>query len=356
MEYYTVPAERYNPANHHHSNLVTSYSDSFPSHAFQEGVPAYPTLPPYYAQGGSQYISYPNTPSYNQQPGHVFCPPPIAGQNLHLEYPSEETTSVQIHAPVPVSPYTSLLPASGTPDSAAQSTPRISAVPSPSESIPHLHHSTLQEKSPLDQYINAPPATFPTPCDLLNELSARDKVGCAMPPSVPTARPQFGAPAMSCDSGKPKLERKPTDKKPENQRKAYFRAVAENVGFTPTNPDSITSHDKKRHYLECLEQYVLWLHEQLRLVGQEPVSLERFPSYRGLDSRSIRTLLVHMQDETRKLNDQIIREEHRFLELQEQVLALQEGSLDPHSLDARRHSIASGAISAAAVSGTGYQA
>jgi hypothetical protein len=56
--------------------------------------------------------------------------------------------------------------------------------------------------------------------------------------------------------------------------------------------DTISSHDKKRYYLECLEQYITYLHEQLRLVGHEPVPLERVSTYRGLTSRSIRVLLV----------------------------------------------------------------
>jgi hypothetical protein len=32
----------------------------------------------------------------------------------------------------------------------------------------------------------------------------------------------------------------------------------------------------------------MYLHEQLNLVGAEPVALERVSSYRGLSSRSIR--------------------------------------------------------------------
>src|SRR5438445_594841 len=32
--------------------------------------------------------------------------------------------------------------------------------------------------------------------------------------------------------------------------------------------DTISSHEKKRHYLECIEQYILYLHEQFDLVGQ----------------------------------------------------------------------------------------
>jgi hypothetical protein len=58
--------------------------------------------------------------------------------------------------------------------------------------------------------------------------------------------------------------------------------------------DTITSHDKKRNYLESLEQYVLWLHEQIHFVGHSPLRLERVDDYRGLCSRSIRVrVLLH---------------------------------------------------------------
>ena len=55
-----------------------------------------------------------------------------------------------------------------------------------------------------------------------------------------------------------------------------------------SSSDTITSHDKKRSYLECLEEYVQWLHEQIRLIGYEPVPLERISSYRGLRNSSLR--------------------------------------------------------------------
>ena len=69
----------------------------------------------------------------------------------------------------------------------------------------------------------------------------------------------------------------------------------------------------------------MYLHEQLRLVGTEPVLLERVSTYRGLSSRSIRvclfffnpsspsplcqTLLVHMENSVRKLHQQTLAEE-----------------------------------------------
>ena len=53
--------------------------------------------------------------------------------------------------------------------------------------------------------------------------------------------------------------------------------------------DGISSHEKKRHYLECLEQYVIFLHHQLLLVGLQPIPLERSTSNsRGMTSKSIR--------------------------------------------------------------------
>ncbi|KAL1739868.1 hypothetical protein HDZ31DRAFT_68503, partial [Schizophyllum fasciatum] len=69
-----------------------------------------------------------------------------------------------------------------------------------------------------------------------------------------------------------------------------------------TYGESLSSHEKKRYYLESLEQYVIYLHEQLKLVGTDPVPLERVSTYRGLSSRSIRTLLVHMRNGVGKLS------------------------------------------------------
>ena len=40
------------------------------------------------------------------------------------------------------------------------------------------------------------------------------------------------------------------------------------------------------------------MHEQLRLVGHEPVALERVSTYRGLTSRSIRVYLVPVEAAT----------------------------------------------------------
>jgi hypothetical protein len=165
-----------------------------------------------------------------------------------------------------------------------------------------------QQPSLLDGY---PQLMFPTPSELLNDLAAQDDAAIS------------------------------TDNKHESQRKARQRALAESVGFTPTDPDTISSHEKKRLYLECLEQYIMYMHDQLRLVGTEPIALERVSTYRGLSSRSIRTLLVHMEDNVRKLHLQTLAEEQVFLDLRNQAIAVQDASdAGIAGQEFRRHSVA----------------
>ena len=68
--------------------------------------------------------------------------------------------------------------------------------------------------------------------------------------------------------------------------------VGEFIELSPADDfpcrDSITSHDKKRCYLECLEEYVLWLHNLVQKSGQTPTRLERVESYQGLANNSLR--------------------------------------------------------------------
>ncbi|KIM85262.1 hypothetical protein PILCRDRAFT_817261 [Piloderma croceum F 1598] len=189
---------------------------------------------------------------------------------------------------------------------------------------PQAHHNTDGQNTPktnfpqqpslLDDY---PQLMFPTPSELLHDLAAHDD-----------------AVAQNREENDPETRH-------ESQRKARQRALAESIGFTPTDPDTISSHEKKRHYLECLEHYIMYLHDQLRLVGTEPVMLERVSTYRGLSSRSIRTLLVHMENNVRKLHQQTLAEEQVFLDLRSQVMAIQEAQdATTAAQEFRRHSVA----------------
>ncbi|KAH9937122.1 uncharacterized protein B0H18DRAFT_1150644 [Fomitopsis serialis] len=232
----------------------------------------------------------------------------------------------------------------GSPTSSRPDVPSGPAPDSPSTAAPA---PVTAEQSPLEYYGNATQVMFPTPSELLSELSARDVAGTAGESSRKTS---VSGPSSPSEAKMPSVPVKPRKGKndgdaavpqskppPETLRKAYFRRVAEAVGFPPTDPDTITSHDKKRSYLECLEQYAQWLHEQIRLVGHEPLPLERVQQYRGPSSRSIRTLLVHMQDEVRELHQQTLEDEREYVNLQTQV-QMQHASAAAHQL--RRHSVA----------------
>ncbi|EIW64413.1 uncharacterized protein TRAVEDRAFT_158646 [Trametes versicolor FP-101664 SS1] len=242
-------------------------------------------------------------------------------------------SGIPLHAPIPVSGYSTLL-ASNTGDTQALAfSPH--GYPAPvEETKPHIGEQT----NPLDVYLHAPQVLFPTPSELLTDLNARERE--ARDGSEAAGK---GAPKPTARS--PTTPRSKTDvEEPENlnQRKQYFRSVSDNVGFSITDPDTITSHDKKRCYLECLEEYVQWMHDQLRLVGQEPIQVERVSSYRGLKSRSIRTMLVRKQEDIGKLNQHKKQEEQKFMQLQNE-LVMRQMAEDPQ-LQPRRQSIAMGAV------------
>ena len=210
--------------------------------------------------------------------GHTAAPQlsnAVLQQPPQLEY-APQSPSILLHSPIPVSgaswPIISPDPPASRENSYDQGT------------SPELKHPTMEDGPDLLQvYANAPRETFPTPSELLNKATSRHKT--------------INTPA--------KPGRKP-EKKVETQRKALQRVLEESIGFSPTDPyvyadrypstivsqifrsDTISSHDKKRYYLECLEQYITYLHDQLRLVGHEPEPLERVSTYRGLTSRSIR--------------------------------------------------------------------
>ncbi|KAM6498170.1 hypothetical protein JOM56_006118 [Amanita muscaria] len=140
----------------------------------------------------------------------------------------------------------------------------------------------------------APTRTFPTPSELLVELASTNQ-------------------NAHCNSSR---------NSSDLSRRPRRRPVSRGLGVIPGDPparESISSHEKKRQYLECLEYYVMFLQQQLSLVGADPVLLERVPQYRGLNNRSIRTLLVHMQSTTERLNMRTLREEQRFLELRDSI-------------------------------------
>ncbi|KAG2154912.1 hypothetical protein DEU56DRAFT_878272 [Suillus clintonianus] len=276
-----------------------------------------------------------NNPIQRRQSIDVYAIPEDPSIPLNYSYPSisydypDPQAQVHLHAPVPVPvPYGP----PHVPNASRQPTPPYVEQPYYDHQIPYPpsvpQSANTSNPNILDYYANAPQLLFPTPSELLTDLSTTSV------PISATSLPQREQSQSSEHSADPPVSAAPNTSKTESQRKARQRAVAEEIGFIPTDPDTISSHEKKRHYLECLEHYVLYLHEQLRLVNTAPLSLERVSTYRGLSSRSIRTLLVHMQNTNRRLHENTLEEEQVFLDLSAEVMAA-------HGADfpMRRHSV-----------------
>ncbi|KAJ3531497.1 hypothetical protein NM688_g7567 [Phlebia brevispora] len=323
------------------------------------------------------------------QPSDTYPPPPYEPPTDYLPvqiYPEVSEPAVQIHAPIPISAYSTLLPAIQDNNPTPQPAPGATAGHASSSQVPRITvidatPEDVKPYNPVDYYANVPQTTFPTPCELLISTQTHtgstsfppQNVSADIPPEQQPSTPS--TPFSPSPSGD--FEHEPSTpvpempgqaspqsvKKPENQRKAYFRSVAGNVGFQLTDPDSISSHDKKRYYLECMEKYVRYLEERVSLAGVEPLPMKRVHlAHGGLDIRSIRTMFVYMQSKCRSRRQDVLTEERLYLELERQVLEL-EKSTEPRETEAptleappppappvgvyadkRRHSIASGMI------------
>ncbi|KAI0080233.1 hypothetical protein K474DRAFT_1704792 [Panus rudis PR-1116 ss-1] len=303
----------------------------------------------------------PSIPLYSHPYASINTDVPTTDFGTELQYPEQGYQDVQIHAPIPISSYSTLIPSpvvsnvsANTSTSRAASGVVCNHRPTPlySRSVEASQTLDSTDSTPFEHFTNSPLAAQPVPFyGFLNNEGSRDRQASVSPErarsvSITSEEEDGSLPAAA--PPRP-ARRKGAQKKVDNQRKAYFRGVAQNVGFESTDPDSITSHDKKRHYLESLEHYVLWLHEQSRLVGVEPPPLERILSSKGLDIRSVRTLLLHMQDESKKANTELLEEQQSFVLLRQELLTrgLSVETQEGEDLS-RRHSIASGAIPAMA--------
>ena len=186
-------------------------------------------MPPYTPTGGSPYSSdgQPSPSYYSSYPSESYpSQPPVYNGILHAPFHSPESSvrnTADIHAPIPISTYSTLIPppTSGTghaPNSHVSST----------ENATHLQsQSTTNLATNVNQDT---PLTLPTPCDLLSDLSSKEQDasrGSETPDISSSKSKSKTVKAPKSDSEKPAAE---------NQRKAYFRGVSENVGFKLTDP------------------------------------------------------------------------------------------------------------------------
>jgi hypothetical protein len=142
-------------------------------------------------------------------PGNVTAPPlngTVLPQPSQIQYAQTPGPGVLLHSPVPIS---------------GASWPIISPESSALRENPYTQgtnlepkHSVMNDEPDLLQvYANVPRETFPTPSELLNKATSKQK-------SIST-------------SAKPGRK---TEKKVETQRKALQRVLQESIGFSPTDP------------------------------------------------------------------------------------------------------------------------
>ncbi|KDR81121.1 hypothetical protein GALMADRAFT_207967 [Galerina marginata CBS 339.88] len=103
------------------------------------------------------------------------------------------------------------------------------------------------------------------------------------------------------------------------EREARKRAIALNVGFDAADPyvDLMSAPMKQKCYVQCLEEYVIWIHDQLRAFGVEVPEFKRVDGRNALTDRSAKMLLVHMQNTARYLYDRTKEKEEEYVRLQQ---------------------------------------
>ncbi|KAJ3927925.1 MAG: hypothetical protein NXY57DRAFT_965017 [Lentinula lateritia] len=96
--------------------------------------------------------------------------------------------------------------------------------------------------------------------------------------------------------------------------------LANDTGRSTTKQNSKLTHLKqRREYLECLEEYSLYCHKKLILIGTQPAPIERSEEETYMSTRSLRSILVFMEDMMVRMSAHIQTEEERFHELQKRV-------------------------------------
>ncbi|KAI0712615.1 hypothetical protein C8Q76DRAFT_694135 [Earliella scabrosa] len=112
-----------------------------------------------------------------------------------------------------------------------------------------------------------------------------------------------------------KRKRAPTDDDGGGRRKRRLQGSSAFVGFPVTDPDHIPPHDRKRTYLESLEEYTVWLEDQIRTAGLVPVSMERISTFQELKARTVRTIIFHQEEVLRQLHSRRQELQHKCRDL-----------------------------------------
>jgi hypothetical protein len=240
---------------------------------------------------------------------------------------------LQVHAPVPIPGCASILrndscysEETPAPDSASTHCYITTQYPTEFQpgrpQIQRHGYDSISSSTPCVTARSQVHSTFPTPSELLVELTS----GANQYRHTPVSTRTQGLGRVTST----KHQRSNLSSRPIVEAKAITDSLLLASSLNDSSSETITSHEKKRHYLECLEHYVAFLHEHFRRNGLEPAALERISNYRCLNSRSIRvsilggaldrslliqkayqSLLIHMEKTTGQMQERIVREEQK---------------------------------------------
>ncbi|KAJ7110147.1 hypothetical protein C8R44DRAFT_274257 [Mycena epipterygia] len=271
-------------------------------------------LPPYAPTQESFTLS----PPYNPTDQHIFDTfayyPPPSDALAYLNDPMMDFNSANHHQPTDsevqdLTEYPCLYSSMHSPD-----LPLHTPAPLPAQSS-----LLLPDPSPDDEALTHNPYLPETPYELTTILNLTDPFpelfanteycdfSVAQPVTTFAAAPDLSE-TSSEDTAAPPARRKKSPRKPRALR---VPPVPRASGFVPSDPDDLSSHEKRRLYVACLEQHVQYLHQLFAYLNVQPLPLERVSSYRGLTSRSMRTILLCLGKSADVIHGLTIEEENK---------------------------------------------
>lgn len=200
--------------------------DHYPDHAALDQWPS--SYQGYYPPEFNLHLHYPPYDANDLVDEHAHNPHPES-------YLQSTSDCVPLHAPIPValSTYSSLLPHehSVAPALTQPVWGIYRPTPVPPGDAQELPAAPTIEPEPVNIYeSSAPQVLFPTPSELLVNISSGDLALCESPSDM--AASDTSSPASTKDAVLGDAE----GSSPLNQRKAHFRAVSDAVGFAITDP------------------------------------------------------------------------------------------------------------------------
>ncbi|KAJ7070969.1 hypothetical protein C8F01DRAFT_1244644 [Mycena amicta] len=99
------------------------------------------------------------------------------------------------------------------------------------------------------------------------------------------------------------------------------------------NSNQITLHQRKRLYVECLEEYVQYLLQVCAEHRINPVQWNRVDHYPGLSTASLRTIFMYFANEARCLERLALQEELRADQLDVRLKMLEAGKNGPIEIE-----------------------